>query len=111
MKWTVSSLGPSYFLNACEMGFINPLKFSTLVRFFLERGARTIVAPDCKVNDLKSARFSQLFYKHLVRGASVMEALFKARQEMRQKHNDFVGYAYALYGQADARLVKEASST
>ena len=96
---------PLVFLNACEMGFIDPLKFTSIVRFFLDRGARAVIAPDCKVGDLNAAHFSRSFYKFFALGqSSLMEALFKARHEVYQRYADFIGFTYTLYGQPDARL-------
>ena len=92
------------FINACEMGFVEPLSFTTFIRFFVDRGARTIVAPDCKVSDRHSARFSNLFYKYFTRGDSIMVAMFNARHEMYRKHQSLIGFAYSLYGQPDAYL-------
>lgn len=101
---------PLVFLNACEMGFNDPLRFTTMVRFFLEHGARAVIAPDCKVSDKSAARFSQSFYAYLLRGDPLMYALFRARHEMLDKYNDFIGFAYSLYGQAHAHLTKEQHS-
>jgi len=93
---------PLVFLNICEMGFIDPQKFSSIVRVFLHAGARTVIAPDCRVDDRSAAHFSLSFYKALLRGQPFMHALFGARLDALEQRNDFIGLAYCLYGQPHA---------
>jgi hypothetical protein len=98
-------LNPLVFLNACEMGFVDPLRFTNFIDLFLDKGARTVIAPDCQVEDFNSARFARSFYKFFVLGGeTLMDSLFKARRDMFQRHGDMIGYAYAIYGQPHARL-------
>jgi hypothetical protein len=94
---------PLVFLNACEMGFVDPKRMISFARFFMNRGARAVLAPSCKVEDERSAHFSNYFYAAFERGQSVMQSLFSARKKMQRDHGgDLVGFAYALYGQQHA---------
>jgi len=69
-----------------------------LARAFLLSGARSVVATLWQIDDTFSSTMMQHFYKHLVAGKSVAEALALAKRDMMNTFGDAaVPYYWAGY--------------
>lgn len=96
---------PLLFLNACDIGIIDPLKLTGLISLLLDNNARTVIAPTCEISDQNSARFARSFYKYFILNKqNVTEAIFEASRDVYHKFGDLIGLAYQVYGQVDARI-------
>ncbi len=105
---------PLVVLNACGTGMRDPFRTSNWVLLFWEQGAGGIVATEARVPDEFAARFSREFYKHLLDGKQIGEALFEARRffweqpESHPEHNP-IGLVYSLYSSPSLRIEKTLS--
>ena len=71
---------------------------ANLARAFLLSGARSVVATLWQIDDTFSSTMMQQFYKHLVSGKSVGEALTLAKRDMMTTYGDVaVPYYWAGY--------------
>jgi len=97
------------FLNACNMGSINPRQYNSFIVFFMDAGAKSLIAPDCNISDTAAADFSVAFYEHFLKHRRRLgHSLFAARIN-RLIRDDGSGLAYTLYGQRATKLSKEES--
>lgn len=95
---------PVVFLNACEMGISRADQYQSLVRPFLDCGARAVVATECHVPDERAARFAcDVYEKLFVDRKSLAQAVVESTA-FRCSQGDPIGLAYTVYGQADSRL-------
>ncbi|WP_316206121.1 CHAT domain-containing protein [Bradyrhizobium sp. SZCCHNR3058] len=96
---------PIVFLNACEMGISRADQYQSLVRPFLDCGARAVIATECNVPDKRAARFAcDVYGKLFLERKSLAQAVVEATA-FRCAQGDPIGLAYTVYGQADARLL------
>jgi len=101
---------PIVFLNACRLGFPDPTHFSSFIRYLESIGARSVLAPECKIGDAKASKFAVSFLNHVfLDEVDLCEALFLARRERWEVDRDLTGLVYALYGQPDAKILKRGS--
>lgn len=106
---------PLVFLNACEAGIVeSELRFigsytEGMAISFLLGGALGCIGPLWKVPDQSAAELAVTFYKHLVEGQPIGEALRKAR--LRRKladPADDLWAAWVLYGDPLYMLLEQA---
>lgn len=98
---------PIVFINACSVAFVDPNHFASLIQFLLKAGARAVLAPECRIDDERAARFAKSFLQQFFEyGMDLSDALYNARRERFDDEKDLTGIAYALYGQADAKISK-----
>jgi hypothetical protein len=107
---------PLVFLNACESGRAaneqDVLATSYmgkpaegLASALLDGGAMACVGALWPVYDDAAAEFAVSFYRYLLMGHLIGEALRRARVDSRKKHGEVVTWAsFALYGDPTARL-------
>jgi CHAT domain len=95
---------PIVFSNACETGLLTSvesshgeLAWSGLAASFIARGAVNYLGSLSPIFDDSSAQFASRFYRLLVDGKSVGEALLHARV-FAYDHNDRVWDTYVLFG-------------
>lgn len=95
---------PIVFSNACETGLLNSVAsshgesaWSGLAASFIARGAVNYLGSLSPIFDDSSAQFASRFYRLLVDGKSVGEALLHARMSAYD-HNDTVWDSYVLFG-------------
>jgi hypothetical protein len=113
------------FINCCHLGKLDPptgpagYAFNELAASFseklIEMGVKAVVAAGWAVDDAAAMTFAEVFYDHLLKGASFGEAVKAARVETYELHKDRTNTwaAYQCYGDPDYRLVqvKEGSSS
>jgi CHAT domain-containing protein len=97
--------GPLVFLNACQVGKAG-LQLGSMGGFaqaFLRSGAAAFVSTLWSVGDAPARTFGETFYKQLLQGNSVAEAVTRAREEARQS-GDVSWLAYVVYANPSARM-------
>ncbi len=98
---------PLIFLNACGGSRIDPVMVTSFPRFFLEEnGNRGFIGTETNVPDSLAARFSMRFYEELLSGATLGDAVHRAKWAMLTKHNNPLGILYTVYADPDLRLSK-----
>lgn len=105
-SYGMEAKGGLVFLNACGTGPVSPRAVSSFASELYECGRTAIVATWCDVPDSVAAFMSTYFYDALFSGASVGEALRRARLQLLRKKNNPLGLLYTVYGDADYRLVE-----
>jgi len=96
---------PVVFLNACGTGVRDPRKTSDLVREFMVRGGRGVLATECDVPDAFAAVFVQRVYDRVLEGETFGRALLAARRYFWERHHNPLGLLYAAYTRLETRIV------
>lgn len=100
---------PVVFFNACRVAHTNPYSSDDYVDFYLQIGARCLIAPECRVVDKTASSFVPYFYREFVSyGRPIAEALYQARLKFWNSEGDLSGLVYSIYGQAHTEIVKGA---
>lgn len=97
---------PMVFLNSCNSGRGVPslAPIEGWSRRFLDAGAGTFVGSQWEISSDSARGFSRAFYRHLVGGNSLGEAMRRARLQIRRASpGDPSWLAYSLYGDPDSR--------
>lgn len=95
---------PIVFLNACDVGRVSPQFFTSFASYLLGIGARAVIAPECEVEDAAASAFAEVFLEHyFTRQHNLSDAMFAAKMTLFDQ-GSLVGFAYAIYGQASAKL-------
>jgi hypothetical protein len=99
---------PAFVLNACHLGREAPSISGAAgwATQLIGSGAAMLIAPLWSVVDEHASRFSQIFYEALLhpeRPASVAEAVWRAREAIRQK-DDPTWLAYSLFAHPNATI-------
>jgi hypothetical protein len=94
---------PLVLLNVCDSAQFLPSLSGGFVPFFLERGARGVIAPDCSMASTLAHAFAREFFPRFLRGQPVGRILWELRRTFLDMGNP-LGLAYTLYGDADTRL-------
>jgi len=95
---------PLVFLNMCESAQMTPSLSESLVAFFLDRGARTVIGTECPMTIYFAHAFAERLLSQLLRGDRVGKALLDARRHFIESANNTLGFAYSLYGTAAFRF-------
>lgn len=99
-SWQAAELeldGALVVLSSCHSGrgeWLSGAGLAGLMRGFLLAGAREVVASQWAVDDRVTARFMELFYAEIARGADTPDALRAARVQLR-KETDPRGFSLA----------------
>jgi hypothetical protein len=99
---------PLVFLNACEAGRrgFSLTGMGGWAPRFLRAGAAAFLGPVWAVGDSAAGQFAEVFYKAILAGSSMAEAVWTARRQVR---DDFPGepawLAYTLFADPLARVV------
>jgi hypothetical protein len=95
---------PVVFLNACRTSNLAPKYLLNFARYFLESGARGVIATECEVPDgAFAAEFAKRVYKSFLNGEPLGQSLLAARQYFLERANP-LGLMYSLYGPPSVRL-------
>lgn len=103
------------FSNSCQAGATAPWENEEqafgLGSTFIESGVKRYIGTFWSVYDETSLRFAATFYRHLVVGATIGDALQYARQAVTPQPGwyELAGLSYMLYGSPNARLWQEKS--
>jgi len=107
---SVLTSAPIIFGNACETGLVAPIAsggreraWSGLAASFISSGAVNYLGSLSKIFDDSSCRFAQQFYKLLIAGDTVGNALLHARKSAYDS-NDPIWKAYVMFGCPRNRL-------
>lgn len=96
---------PIVFLNACEVGRlgIGLGGVAGWPQAFIKAGAGAFIGPLWRVGDGSAAHFSREFYQQLLAGATIGQAVHRARGEIR-KASDPTWLAYIAYAHPNASV-------
>ena len=95
---------PIIFLNMCHSADLLPGRSDGLTRVFLDSECAAVLGTECPMNAPFADAFAQEVLRHLVLGVPVGEALRLSRRHFHD-NNNLLGFAYSLYGHADATLL------
>jgi hypothetical protein len=96
--------GSLVFLNACGSSKLTPTGVSSFPDFFLKTGSRGVIGTETRIPDTFGAAFSEQFYRHLERGFSIGECVYRARWELLKHYNNPLGILYTIYGDSDLHV-------
>ncbi len=94
---------PLVVLNMCDSAQVLPSLSGGFVPFFLERGARGVIATDCPVPSTFAHALACEFFPRIREGRPVGRVLWELRRAFLEMGNA-LGLAYTLYGQGGTRL-------
>jgi len=108
---------PLVFLNACESGrsarddgpqeasYLLQESAEGLASAFIYGGALACIGSLWPIYDAPAADFATNFYRHVLEGHMIGEAMRLARREVKQAHKDQITWAaFVLYGDATFKL-------
>jgi hypothetical protein len=99
--------GPLVFLNACGTSRIDPMAVSSFPRFFLQENSnRGFIGTETNVPDRFAAEFAQRFYRELLAGLNLGQAIYRARWSMLHERNNPLGILYIVYADPDLHVSK-----
>lgn len=75
---------------------------------FLSAGAGAYVGSLWEVRDSSASTFAEAFYTQILAGSTLGDAMVKARKAIQDIPGDPTWLAYSLYGNPNARVMKEA---
>ncbi|RPI31353.1 MAG: CHAT domain-containing protein [Chloroflexota bacterium] len=96
---------PLVFINACESAELSPLFYDGFVPYFLAKGARGVIGTECETPALFAVEWAARFFQRFLDGQPVGKIALDLRREFFEKHNNILGLLYALYVDADTRVV------
>ena len=97
---------PLVFINACESAELSPLFYRGFMPYFTQRGARGLIGTECEIPALFAKQWARRFFEEfLAGGRSLGQVMLDLRREFYYRHNNLLGLAYALYCDADTRIV------
>jgi len=102
------------FVNACSSareGATPVIKYETaipsLARTFLYSGVRAYVGSMWSVHDASAAEFATHFYRCLISGYTIGDAIRSARKQIYQREAGSVAWSsFVLYGDPESRLIR-----
>lgn len=95
---------PIIFLNMCHSADLLPGRSDGLTRVFLDSHCAAVLGTECPMNAHFADAFAQEVLRQLIGGAPLGEALRHSRRHFHD-NNNLLGFAYSLYGHADATLL------
>jgi hypothetical protein len=97
---------PLIFLNACGSSKMTPAGMASFPKFFLEYilGNRGVIGSEAIIPDVVAAEFSERFYRNLIRGHCLGEAMYRARWRLVRYLNNPLGILYAIYANPDLHV-------
>ena len=107
-----SQPGPLVVLNACQAGRLGHQLASIggFAQAFLGGGASAFISSLWSVGDAPAGVFVQVLYRRLLRGATMAEAVKRAR-EVARRCGDATWLAYTVYAHPGARLQRQVDPT
>lgn len=109
-RQSFSSQCPLVFMNACGSAG-EAANYTQLVGWadsFLSAGAGAYVGSLWEVRDSSASTFAEAFYTQILAGSTLGDAMVKARKAIQDIPGDPTWLAYSLYGNPNARVMKEA---
>jgi CHAT domain len=108
IKKTFSARAPLVFVNACRSGgdAVSYNGMDGFARKFLAAGASTFIGSLWAVVDDTAREFASTLYSELLGGATLADAVFKARSAVASSPGDPTWLAYSVYGDPRATVVK-----
>ena len=85
---------------SCRLCF---MRVSCLILWIRERG---VIGTECDVPAVFARYFASAFFQRFLQGTPLGEAVLKGPQEFAKDHNNLLGLLYAVYVDADTRLVQ-----
>ena len=100
---------PIVFMNACRSDAMAPsyTALSGWARSFVTAGAGAFVGSLWEVRDGSATHFAQQFYRSLLAGATLGDAMTAARKAIQADAGDPTWLAYTLYGNPAATIAQE----
>lgn len=90
---------PVVFLNMCESAQITPSLTDSLIHFFLDRNAKTVIGTECPMTVEFAHPFAEKLLTDVLAGESVGKSLLNSRRHFMERQNP-LGLAYTLFGLA-----------
>ncbi len=98
---------PLIFLNACGSSRIDPMDITSFPQLFLKVNKyRGFIGTETNVPDRFAAEFSQCFYRELLSGRTLGEAMYKAKWSMLRDKKNPLGIIYTTYADPNMRVSK-----
>ena len=98
---------PLIFLNSCDTAVRDPRQTFTIIRSLLQRGARGVIATECKMPDVFAAAFIEEFYERFLAGEQLGDAMLAARRLFLENFGNPLGLFYVTYNaNANTRLIE-----
>jgi CHAT domain-containing protein len=107
MVAALRSTAPLFFFNACQSGRIgfSLTRMGSWGARLIEFGCGGFIGPLWQVTDAAALVFARSFYEAMMAGATIGEAMLKARCEVRQRFpNDPTWLAYCCFADPLARV-------
>jgi pimeloyl-ACP methyl ester carboxylesterase len=97
---------PLVFINACESAELSPLFYRGFMPYFTQRGARGLIGTECDIPALFAKQWARRFFEDfLAGGRSLGQVMLDLRREFYTEQRNLLGLAYALYCDADTRII------
>lgn len=95
------------FLNACGASRVDPLGMTSFPELILkEIKGRGFIGPEIEIPDQFAADFSTRFYKELLGGAPLGDALYNTKWGLLKENNNPLGILYTMYADPDIQVRK-----
>jgi hypothetical protein len=92
---------PLVFLNACTSAQVRPGAVTSFPHFFLDPdagcGDRGVIGTEAHVPDYFAAPFSERFYRYLLSGKKLGEAIYRAKWDLLRGADNPLGILYTVY--------------
>ncbi len=95
---------PLIFFNACGSSIILPTGVTSFPGLFLKNGNRGFIGTETNIPDKFSAAFSEQFYRNLLGGFSLGNAMLSAKWTLLRRYLNPLGILYVAYADPDIRL-------
>ena len=95
---------PLVFLNACASSNLNPARFGSFPKFFLDHGFLGFIGTEISMPDCFAAAFSQRLYKRVLEASTLGEAIYSARWDMLKENMNPLGIFYSVYADPEIRV-------
>jgi hypothetical protein len=92
------------FLNACSSGDVDPARLSSFPNTFRMARHRGVIGVETAIPDGMAAMYAMWFYRQLLAGDSIGEAMVKARVHLLEKHRSPLGLLYTLHADPDIKV-------
>lgn len=95
---------PLVFFNACGTAVTNPAQIASFADLILRNGNRGIIGTESNIPDAFAASFSEQFYRELLKGCRLGDALHRAKWLMLKRHRNPLGILYMVYADPDIHV-------
>jgi hypothetical protein len=95
---------PMVFFNSCGSAVLDPAAASSFISPFYRNRNRCIIATWGNVSDRLAATLSRWFYTELFAGATVGQALYRAKWRILQDWGNLMGILYSIHDGANLQI-------